>query len=96
MLKLYVSSLLCIRSKHEYMPCLLIGYSLEIVWQIENEYGNIQVNYGQAGKRYMQWAAQMALGLDTGIPWVMCRQTDAPEQIVGDLTTIWDYFLVTY
>ncbi|KAL6644112.1 hypothetical protein ACP70R_018878 [Stipagrostis hirtigluma subsp. patula] len=52
---------------------------------IENEYGNIQSQYGQAGKRYMQWAAQMALGLDAGVPWVMCRQTDAPEQIVGDL-----------
>jgi hypothetical protein len=44
----------------------------------------------------MQWAAQMALGLDTGIPWVMCRQTDAPEQIVGDLTTLRGYFLITY
>jgi hypothetical protein len=32
----------------------------------------------------MLWAAQMALALDTGVPWVMCRQTDAPEQIVGD------------
>ncbi|XP_044949208.1 beta-galactosidase 15 [Hordeum vulgare subsp. vulgare] len=53
-----------------------------ILQQIENEYGNIQSKYGQAGKRYMQWAAQMALGLDTGIPWVMCRQTDAPEQIL--------------
>jgi hypothetical protein len=30
----------------------------------------------------MQWAAQMAIGLDTGIPWVMCRQTDAPEEII--------------
>uniref|UniRef100_A0A0D3HTX8 Beta-galactosidase n=1 Tax=Oryza barthii TaxID=65489 RepID=A0A0D3HTX8_9ORYZ len=53
-----------------------------ILQQIENEYGNIQGNYGQAGKRYMQWAAQMAIGLDTGIPWVMCRQTDAPEEII--------------
>ncbi|TVU50514.1 hypothetical protein EJB05_01887 [Eragrostis curvula] len=53
-----------------------------ILQQIENEYGNIQGRYGQAGKRYMQWAAQMALGLDTGVPWVMCRQTDAPEQIL--------------
>ncbi|VAI30164.1 unnamed protein product [Triticum turgidum subsp. durum] len=53
-----------------------------ILQQVENEYGNIQSKYGQAGKRYMQWAAQMALGLDTGIPWVMCRQTDAPEQIL--------------
>ncbi|KAJ1265263.1 hypothetical protein BS78_08G064900 [Paspalum vaginatum] len=53
-----------------------------ILQQIENEYGNIQDRYGQAGKRYMQWAAQMALALDTGVPWVMCRQTDAPEQIL--------------
>uniref|UniRef100_A0A0E0MLX9 Beta-galactosidase n=1 Tax=Oryza punctata TaxID=4537 RepID=A0A0E0MLX9_ORYPU len=53
-----------------------------ILQQIENEYGNIQGNYGQAGKKYMQWAAQMAIGLDTGIPWVMCRQTDAPEEII--------------
>lgn len=85
---LYVSCVACVRSKHDYMTFLLIGYPLEIVIQIENEYGNIQSKYGQAGKRYMQWAAQMALGLDTGIPWVMCRQTDAPEQIVGDLTTL--------
>ena len=68
--------------------CVFFGDCL----QIENEYGNIQSKYGQAGKRYMQWAAQMALGLDTGIPWVMCRQTDAPEQIVGDLTTLGGYF----
>ncbi|RCV18459.1 hypothetical protein SETIT_3G302400v2 [Setaria italica] len=53
-----------------------------ILQQIENEYGNIQGRYGQAGKRYMLWAAQMALALDTGVPWVMCRQTDAPEQIL--------------
>lgn len=57
--------------------------SFHNIWQIENEYGNIQGHYGQAGKRYMQWAAQMALTLDTGIPWVMCRQTDAPEQILN-------------
>lgn len=54
-----------------------------ILQQIENEYGNIQGHYGQAGKRYMLWAAQMALALDTGVPWVMCRQTDAPEQILN-------------
>ena len=65
------------------------------VWQIENEYGNIQGKYGQAGKRYMQWAAQMALALDTGVPWVMCRQTDAPEQIVGCLKLYWDWLCIT-
>lgn len=73
----------------------LSGISVGNVWQIENEYGNIQGNYGQAGKRYMQWAAQMAIGLDTGIPWVMCRQTDAPEEIVGDLIIFW-FLLILY
>jgi len=30
----------------------------------------------------MKWAAGMALALDAGVPWVMCKQTDAPENIV--------------
>lgn len=70
-------------------------FCLKNVWQIENEYGNIQGHYGQAGKRYMLWAAQMALALDTGVPWVMCRQTDAPEQIVGCLKIYWDRLHIT-
>uniref|UniRef100_J3LWB8 Beta-galactosidase n=1 Tax=Oryza brachyantha TaxID=4533 RepID=J3LWB8_ORYBR len=53
-----------------------------ILQQIENEYGNIQGNFGQAGKRYMLRAAQKEIGLDTSIPWVICRQTDAPEEII--------------
>ncbi|XP_072963925.1 beta-galactosidase 15 isoform X2 [Typha angustifolia] len=53
-----------------------------ILAQIENEYGNIEGRYGQSGKSYVQWAAQMALGLGAGVPWVMCRQTDAPETII--------------
>ncbi|KAE8699435.1 putative RNA binding protein [Hibiscus syriacus] len=27
------------------------------------------------------WAAKMALGLGTGVPWVMCKQDDAPDPI---------------
>ena len=50
--------------------------------QIENEYGNIEGSYGQKGKDYVKWAANMAVGLGAGVPWVMCRQTDAPEYIV--------------
>ena len=50
--------------------------------QIENEYGNIEHSFGQGGKEYMKWAAGMALALDAGVPWVMCKQTDAPENIV--------------
>ncbi|VAI07612.1 unnamed protein product [Triticum turgidum subsp. durum] len=41
-----------------------------ILSQIENEYGNIDWQYGDAGKSYMRWAAGMAVALDTGVPWV--------------------------
>ncbi|KAF3456617.1 hypothetical protein FNV43_RR01271 [Rhamnella rubrinervis] len=53
-----------------------------IMLQIENEYGNIESKFGQKGKEYVKWAAEMALGLGAGVPWVMCKQTDAPENII--------------
>ncbi|PIA35985.1 hypothetical protein AQUCO_03400110v1 [Aquilegia coerulea] len=53
-----------------------------ILLQIENEYGNIESSYGQSGKDYAMWAASMAYGLGAGVPWVMCKQTDAPEYIL--------------
>ncbi|KAM7271815.1 hypothetical protein ACFE04_031029 [Oxalis oulophora] len=52
-----------------------------IMMQIENEYGNIEHSFGQKGKDYVKWAAKMAVGLEPGIPWVMCQQTDAPDYI---------------
>jgi len=54
-----------------------------ILSQIENEYGNIDSAYGAAGKAYMRWAAGMAVSLDTGVPWVMCQQTDAPDPLIN-------------
>ena len=30
----------------------------------------------------MKWAAEMAVGLGADVPWVMCKQVDAPEYIV--------------
>lgn len=56
------------------------------LWQIENEYGNIDSAYGAPGKTYMRWAAGMAVSLDTGVPWVMCQQADAPDPLVRDVT----------
>ncbi|XP_017226065.1 beta-galactosidase 9 isoform X2 [Daucus carota subsp. sativus] len=53
-----------------------------IMLQIENEYGNIEGAYGQKGKDYVKWAANMAVGLGAGVPWVMCQQVDAPEFIL--------------
>ncbi|XLR40997.1 hypothetical protein S83_025657, partial [Arachis hypogaea] len=54
-----------------------------ILSQIENEYGNIDGPYGAAGKSYINWAASMATSLDTGVPWVMCQQADAPDPIIN-------------
>ncbi|XP_051127758.1 beta-galactosidase 9 isoform X2 [Andrographis paniculata] len=53
-----------------------------ILLQIENEYGNIESSFGRGGKEYMRWAAKMAVGLGAGVPWVMCKQVDAPEYII--------------
>lgn len=27
----------------------------------------------------------MAVGLDTGVPWVMCKEDDAPDPVVSHL-----------
>lgn len=54
-----------------------------ILSQIENEYGNIDKPYGSLGKSYIKWSAGMALSLDTGVPWVMCQQEDAPDPIIN-------------
>ncbi|CAN6479316.1 unnamed protein product [Victoria cruziana] len=54
-----------------------------ILSQIENEYGNIDSAYGPAGKSYINWAASMATAQNTGVPWVMCQQADAPDPIIN-------------
>ncbi|HUU43079.1 MAG TPA: beta-galactosidase [Planctomycetota bacterium] len=43
-----------------------------ILAQIENEYELIGRKYGRAGKKYAQWAVDLGLSLDLGIPWIMC------------------------
>ncbi|QHN98033.1 Beta-galactosidase [Arachis hypogaea] len=54
-----------------------------ILSQIENEYQNVERSFGVGGPQYVQWAAKMALSLDTGVPWVMCKQTDAPHPVIN-------------
>lgn len=52
--------------------------------QIENEYGGyLEEHYGPAGKAYAMWAASMALAQNTGVPWIMCQQPDAPDPVVS-------------
>lgn len=55
------------------------------VIQIENEYGPMEYEIGAPGRAYTKWAAEMAVGLGTGVPWVMCKQDDAPDPIVSSL-----------
>ncbi|XP_020212974.1 beta-galactosidase 16 [Cajanus cajan] len=54
-----------------------------ILSQIENEYGNVQGAFHEKGLSYIRWAAQMAVGLQTGVPWVMCKQDDAPDPVIN-------------
>ncbi|XVE56106.1 hypothetical protein DITRI_Ditri03aG0210700 [Diplodiscus trichospermus] len=54
-----------------------------ILSQIENEYGPESKALGAAGHAYINWAANMAVGLDTGVPWVMCKEDDAPDPIIN-------------
>ncbi|XP_061358778.1 beta-galactosidase 8-like [Gastrolobium bilobum] len=54
-----------------------------ILSQIENEYGNVDRAYGPAAVPDINWAASMATSLDTGVPWVMCQQEDAPNPIIN-------------
>ena len=42
----------------------------------------MEYELGAPGRAYSKWAAKMAVGLGTGVPWVMCKQDDAPDPIV--------------
>ncbi|KAK7255585.1 hypothetical protein RIF29_28998 [Crotalaria pallida] len=64
-----------------------------ILSQIENEYGPMEYEIGAPGKAYTQWAAHMAIGLGTGVPWVMCKQDDAPDPVINTCNGFYcDYF----
>ncbi|XP_022844468.1 beta-galactosidase-like [Olea europaea var. sylvestris] len=54
-----------------------------ILSQIENEYGPMEYELGSPGQAYTEWAAKMAVDLGTGVPWVMCKQDDAPDPIIN-------------
>ncbi|XP_022981816.1 beta-galactosidase 5-like [Cucurbita maxima] len=64
-----------------------------ILSQIENEYGPQGRALGAAGHAYTNWAAKMAVGLNTGVPWVMCKQDDAPDPVINSCNGFYcDYF----
>ncbi|GAV60295.1 Glyco_hydro_35 domain-containing protein/BetaGal_dom4_5 domain-containing protein [Cephalotus follicularis] len=54
-----------------------------ILTQIENEYQNVEAAFQEKGPSYVRWAAKMAVDLQTGVPWVMCKQSDAPDPVIN-------------
>ncbi|KAI0531008.1 hypothetical protein KFK09_000557 [Dendrobium nobile] len=52
-----------------------------ILSQIENEYQTIEQAFHEKGPAYVKWAANMAVNLQTGVPWMMCKQEDAPDPV---------------
>ncbi|CBI18991.3 hypothetical protein VitviT2T_027055 [Vitis vinifera] len=54
-----------------------------ILSQIENEYKNVEAAFHEKGPPYVRWAAKMAVDLQTGVPWVMCKQDDAPDPVIN-------------
>ncbi|CAN1771305.1 Beta-galactosidase 13, partial [Linum perenne] len=54
-----------------------------IMSQVENEYGNVERVFQDSGSRYIQWAGTMVDRLETGVPWTMCKQIDAPDPLIN-------------
>ncbi|AQK48887.1 Beta-galactosidase 5 [Zea mays] len=50
---------------------------------IENEYGPEGREFRPAGQAYINKAAKMAVGLGTGVPWVMWKEEDAPDPVIN-------------
>ncbi|KAJ9704206.1 hypothetical protein PVL29_002670 [Vitis rotundifolia] len=64
-----------------------------IISQIENEYGHESRAFGAPGYAYLTWAAKMAVAMDTGVPWVMCKEDDAPDPVINTCNGFYcDYF----
>ncbi|KAL9840950.1 putative beta-galactosidase [Arabidopsis thaliana] len=54
-----------------------------ILGQIENEYSAVQRAYKEDGLNYIKWASKLVHSMDLGIPWVMCKQNDAPDPMIN-------------
>ena len=54
--------------------------------QIENEYSAVQRAYKNDGSNYIKWASKLVHSMNLGIPWVMCKQNDAPDPMVSHIS----------
>ncbi|KAJ8424862.1 hypothetical protein Cgig2_003149 [Carnegiea gigantea] len=54
-----------------------------IMSQIENEYDHVREAFKEDAEKYIQWAGEMAINQKTGVPWIMCKQKDAPGEVIN-------------
>ncbi|KAJ4889184.1 Beta-galactosidase 13 [Raphanus sativus] len=54
-----------------------------ILGQIENEYSAVERAYKEDGVNYIKWAAKLVDSMNLGIPWVMCKQNNAPDPMIN-------------
>ena len=50
--------------------------------KIENEYGDVENAYGENGWKYVEWCSDLVNSFEVGVPWIMCKQDNAPFPIV--------------
>ncbi|KAG8065091.1 hypothetical protein GUJ93_ZPchr0004g39550 [Zizania palustris] len=61
--------------------------------QVDNEFGSMESVGGSDAKPYAYWAAKMAVGTNTGVSWVMCKQDDAQDPVINTCNGFYyDYF----
>ncbi|PHU12194.1 hypothetical protein BC332_19124 [Capsicum chinense] len=67
---------------------LLPTILLQVVYR---KYGPVKWEIGARGKPYAKWAAEMAVGLEIGVPWIMCIQKFGGPipHFLGDLLKMW-------
>ncbi|KAK1422984.1 hypothetical protein QVD17_18277 [Tagetes erecta] len=54
-----------------------------IMAQVENEYNHVQETYKEKGTQYVKWAADTSTALYPDVPWIMCKQKDAPSNVIS-------------
>lgn len=55
------------------------------LFQIENEYGKQSKLLGSAGQSSVSCAAKLVVNIGTVVPWIMCKESDAPDPVVSIL-----------
>lgn len=57
----------------EVRPYLITNGGPIILAQVENEYANVALRYGEDGERYLRWMADLARALGIDVPLMMCE-----------------------